>query len=270
MRYLFVGGSQRSGTTILQKFLCMDSRTTPKLAEASYFRSLLQAYQLGRNDFEHDTASYFDDREQFRQFHAGLLYQFLNRNLAHYPQASCLVLKEPHMTPLFPDVYELIPDAKFIAIMRDPRDIIASMLDVGQRMSEQKQQHFFQARNIEQLSTYIKSFYAPLLQCKNQGFQNSLLVIRYEDLIQNTADIKQRLAMFTGLAMDFDERQNPNSKENADAKPNQTRYLPWLTENNNKKLNNSSIGRYRQVLTEDEQQRAAQHCADLLQLFQYN
>lgn len=270
MRYLFVGGSQRSGTTILQKFLCMDPQTTPKLAEASYLRMLVQAYQQGLDDFDHDTSSYFATPADFQNFNAGLVYSFLNRSLAQFPTAHSIVLKEPHLTPLFPHLFQLVPEARFMISMRDPRDTMASMIEVGKRMQQQGQQHFFQQRNIETLSNYIKTFYAPTLNSKDSEFRHNILVIRYEDLIRNTTDVKQALGRFCGLSMDFDEQTNPNINNHQDSQDNQPRYQPWVTANNDKSINDSSIGRYKSVLTDDEIAQANQHCADLLKLFNYD
>ncbi len=270
MQFLFTGGSQRSGTTLLQKFLCMDSATTPKLAEASYLRMMMQAYAQGKEDFDHDTKSYFSNLDDFRHYNAGIIYSFLNRTLAQFPQASSLVLKEPHLTPLFPQLFELVPDARFIITMRDPRDIMASMIEVGIRMQQQGQQHFFQQRDIKYLSDYIKTFYAPTLNNQDQTFRDRCLVIRYEDLVKNTADTKKALSSFTGLAMDFDENSKLNPNAHKDEDNNQPRYQPWITDNNSKDINPSSIGHYQSVLTDAEIELANKHCADILQLFQYS
>lgn len=269
MQFIFAGGCQRSGTTLLQKLLCLDSATAPKIAEASYLRMLLQAYEQGKDDFDHDTKSYFANPDDFRHFNATNIYSFLNRTIAQFPQASTLVLKEPHLTQLFPLLFELVPDAGFILTMRDPRDIIASMIDVGERMQQLGQQHFFQDRNIEYLSNYIKTFYTPTLNSQDQDYRHRTLIIRYEDIINNTADIKRKLSSFTGLAMDFDDNTSLNPGNRKDMDENQDRYLPWITENNDKEINNSSIGRYNTVLTAKEIEQANLHCDDILTLFQY-
>ncbi|MGM0563406.1 MAG: sulfotransferase family protein [Pseudomonadota bacterium] len=269
MKYLFVGGSQRSGTTMLQKLLCLDPVTTPRLAEASYFRALVQAYQLGLNDFEHDTQSYFDTPLAFRHFHSGLCYQFLNRTLASHPQASTLVLKEPHLTPLFPRVHELIPDARFVVIVRDPLDIIASMIGVGERMAEQGDQHFFQQRDIPALANHIKSFYAPVINHKQPAFQDRVMTVRYEDLASHPENLRDRLSRFTGLPLATDLRQPLNPEGVSDAGEAQKRYHPWLTELNDGAVSTQSVGRYRQVLSEEEQTQAREACADFNTLFGY-
>lgn len=269
MNFLFVGGAQRSGTTVLQKFLCLDTRTSPKVAEASYLRTLLQAYRQARGDFQHDTRDYFTDHDDLRRFHAGLIYLFLNRTLARMQGSDVLVLKEPHMTMLFADLFELVPEARFVVTMRDPRDIMASMIDVGRRMQQQGQTHFFQLRDIEQLSNYIKSFYAPLLNSKDQAFRDRFLIIRYEDLINHTHDVRNRLRAFTGLALDFTDSEMVATAKQRGATSQQPRYRPWYTDNETAPLNASSIGRYSEVLDATEIAAAERHCEDLLTLFRY-
>ena len=265
MRFLFVGGSQRSGTTLLQKLLCLSPAATPKLAEASYLRMLMQAYVQAKVDFEHDTSSYFDDVEDLRQFHTGFVHAFLNRTLARCDGASTLILKEPHLTQLFPQLFELVPESRYVLIMRDPRDIMASMISVGERMAAQGQQHFFQQRDIAQLSNLIKSFYAPTLNNQDQTYRSRTLVIRYEDLIQNTADLRTTLAGFTGLDLNVDESGIATPREDKD----QPRYQPWYTDNSERDINASSIGRYKQVLTAQEIETAENTCSDIIELFHY-
>lgn len=268
MSYFFVGGSQRSGTTILQKFICMDSSTNPKFAEASYLRFLMQAYQKGLNDFEHDTREYFSDKQEFSDFHGNVVDQFLVRTKAHFPGAEHLVLKDPHLTNFFPELFKLLSDAKFILSIRNPKDIIASMIQVGQRMADRGEYIFFQDRDMSVLCDYVNFFYNPSLNCTDSNFQKNLLVLRYEDFVLDTAKIKQQVASFTQLSMDFDESET--NKEVVDAiKGHQPRYEPWVTENSSKTINNSSIGKYADVLTEEEILQIEKYCANLLQRFEY-
>ena len=267
MRFLFVGGSQRSGTTLLQKFLCLDPAASPKLAEASYLKVLVQAYKEGRDNFDHETREYFTSREDFANFNSGIVCSFLNRTIAQYPSAVSLILKEPHLTMLFPELAELVVESRFIVTMRDPRDIMASMIGVGERMKASGEKHFFQQRNIEKLSHYIKLFYAPALNSQDQSFKGRCLTIRYEDLIQHTADVKKKLAAFSGLKLNFNSTDELNTESETEYLP---RYKPWITENNNSDINDSSIGRFREVLRAEEIAQANHHCEDIIDLFQYS
>jgi hypothetical protein len=275
MKTIFVGGSQRSGTTLLNKFLCLDANTNPKIAEASYLRDLLVAYQNAQSDFDHDSASYFDDVNDLQQFHATVVNLFLHRTLKRFSGASTLVLKELHLTQFFPELFELVPHVRFVMIVRDPRDIIASMIQVGERMKANGEQHFFQSRNIPVLCQQVLSFYGPSLNNRNPAFRNAMLLLRYEDLIRHTGQVQKQLAQFTGLKLDFSSDTNPNnalegSKNNADPlHATQKRYLPWITDNNGKEINESSIGKFRQVLTEAEVAIVNQHLQSFMKMFDY-
>lgn len=267
MSLLFVGGSQRSGTTILQRFLCADSDAAPRLAEASYLRMLVSTYQQAVQDFAHDTSSYFADREQFRNFHASLVNIFLNRTLnAHYP-AKHLVLKEPHLTPLFPALYELVPNARFVLIFRDPRDTIASMLQVGDRMKQQGQQHFFQQRDMKQLSNYVKAFYSPVLNVKDKTFQESVGAVTYENLINSSDAVLDELRRFTGMELQFDRSQlGSGDRPGEESLP---RYQPWITPLYDKGLSDQSIGNYKNILDTEEIAVIEQEMADYMKKFGY-
>jgi len=275
MKTIFIGGSQRSGTTVLNKFLCLDKHCNPKIAEASYLRDLVSAYKNALLDFNHDTASYFDNPDDLRQFHGSIVNLFLNRTLKRFSGASTLVLKEPHLTQFFPELFDLVPHARFIISVRDPRDIIASMLQVGERMQAGGQQHFFQQRNITLLCQQVLSFYAPSLNNQNAAFRKNILLIRYEDFIQQTESVKKQMVLFTGLELDFSSDTNPNQSMQSGvikvdpAHPDQKRYQPWITANNSREINDSSIGNYKQVLSAVEIETINQQMQVYMKMFNY-
>ncbi len=276
MNHIFVGGSQRSGTTLLNKFLCLDQHTNSKIAEASYLRELMTAYKNALLDFDHDTADYFDDTHDLKQFHSSIINLFLHRCVNRLSNNSRLVLKEPHLTQLFPELFDLVPHSLFILIARDPRDIISSMLQVGERMKAQGQSHFFQQRNIELLCQHILSFYAPSLNYQNEGFRKRLMIIKYEDLILDTTNVQTALANFTQLDLNFDSNTNPNESmlgkksEKIDPDhPGKKRYQAWITPNNSKTINDSSIESYKHVLSKEEIIKINHHMKSYMDIFDY-
>jgi len=183
MKTIFVGGSQRSGTSMLLRLLCTHPTCNRPAKESSYLRTLLQAYRHGRNDFDNDTQAYFHSFESFKQFNQTIVNTIVE-NLAELNpktpdvEVDTVVTKEPHMTMFFPELHELLPAAHFVLIVRDPRDIIASMVDVGERMKRQGTAHFFQNRDMKQLSNLVKSFYAPSLICTRRAGKSGRMIAR--------------------------------------------------------------------------------------------
>jgi len=133
MSLILVGGSQRSGTSATQQLLCQLPEANPYLYEASFLRMQVACYADAKATFSNNHASYFGDVQNLRNFQSGVVNAFLDNTAAVHGGCEHLVLKEPHLTMYWPQLYELVPDAWFLMMIRDPRDVIASMISVGER-----------------------------------------------------------------------------------------------------------------------------------------
>ena len=78
MTCVFIGGSQRTGTTLFQSILCKDIDTNPMIHETKYFRQLVQAYVFGKRQFKAETLDYFENPDELTQFHSGLMEKSCN------------------------------------------------------------------------------------------------------------------------------------------------------------------------------------------------
>jgi hypothetical protein len=268
MTVYYVGGSQRAGTTLLQILLCQAMSTNPMIREASYLRGLVQVYSYGKSDFEADTKDYFSSIEELQKYHSCILEEFIERVRNKYSGVTNLVLKEPHLTMLFPELYELLPESMFIVLIRDPRDIIASMINVGESISMQGKYHFFQDRNMLQLCNHVKSFYMPCFTCKNKSFARQVLFIRYEDLVTKTAETIKTLVEYTGLQIeDKIEQSLINDKLGVKALPE--RYVSWYKNNNLSRITSASVGKYRETLSVSEIKKIELHASGLMRQYGY-
>jgi len=274
MTTVFVGGSQRSGTTLLQTILCASGATNPMIGEAKYFRQLVQAYVFGKRQFSAETRDYFTDVEELRAFHAGLLQGFLARTLARFAGAQHLVLKEPHLTMLFPEVGELLPAARFVCVVRDPRDVIASMVVVGRKLAAQGNAddpmgRMFVKRDMGALSRHYLSFYVPALRSASPGFMERCLFLRYEDLVQKPEEALARVAEFTGLNLSgLDAAADPGTGQ-VDFEAVNAYRKAWVTKLYGKKADASRIGAFRKILKPAEIAGIVQNCRGLMTRFNY-
>ena len=167
MTLIFVGGAQRTGTTMLQSLLCQAPDTNPMIMEARYLFCLVRAYASAKRVWNIKTKDYFDNPENLPRFHSEFIVKFLKNTASRYDDVPHLVLKEPHLTLYFADLFELLPAARFVVMLRDPRDAIASMIEVGKKLDTEEKKNYLPKRDMAELSKYFKSFYGPISHTKN-------------------------------------------------------------------------------------------------------
>lgn len=129
MQLIFIGGAQRSGTTLLQTLLA-NALDAPILPEAHILCDLLASYKRARETAK-KTHFYYATDEDLLSF-----FRFCaNRHIADLTKLvgapSVLVLKDPNFIQFEAEATAIFPDAIRIVCLRDPRDITASFLRIG-------------------------------------------------------------------------------------------------------------------------------------------
>lgn len=195
---VFVVGAPRSGTTWVQQMLGAHPRiVTPQELGlfSAYLRGLTekwdrqldQAHQLRYKGLPAVlTQRDFDDliREIIDHVH--------QRALALKASASVLVEKEPGYSNHVQLIRKYMPDARFIHVLRDGRDVVASMLAASKGWG--------QAWAPNDVSLAARAWRSHVLSArKARDWQDCYLEIRYEDLLANGALELRRLFSFCGV-----------------------------------------------------------------------
>lgn len=274
MTCFFIGGSQRSGTTLVQTILCQDPSVNPLIQEAKYLRHLMTAYRFGKAQFKTETKDYFKDMDSYLEFNKTIVRSFVKNARTLFPKAQHLALREPHLTMLFPDLAELMPRAKFICVVRDPRDVVASMIQVGERLgkegiSQEPMARLFISRDVPALCRHYVSFYAPSLKSKKPGLRRRMLLVKYEDLVTAPEPQLDKLRKFTGIPLkNFDAGQDPDTGRVDYSKIDKYRKA-WATEEYSQKITDARVGSYKKVLSDAEVAAVAENCSGFIQRFKY-
>jgi len=274
MSVIFVGGVNRSGSTLLQSILCSDPIANPLVQEASYLNFIVRAWAFSRAQFDFHGQYYFDSRDDLKQFTAGWLKAFLDKFRGRYPEAQHLVLRYLPMTPTFPELQELMAaageDVRFVIVARDPRDVIASMVRVGERaakLSRPGEQAI--PRDMAQLSKTYLDVYGPALSNQRPEYRQCLTVVRYEDLVTRTDEVLDVLRQASGLELKDFSATADWARNDMDMKELGREKNPWMSELWGKGVSKARIGSYREVLTAQEIALVERLCETPLKLFGY-
>lgn len=271
MGVFFVGGVNRSGSTLLQSILCSDPKANPLVQEASYLRFITDAWAFGNANFDFHSKYYFDSRQDLLEFTAEWLDKFLNKFRGRYPEAEHLVLRYLPITARFPQLNELMlaigEQSHYIVIIRDPRDVVASLVQVGERAKESNDSGAEAlGRNIPNLCKIYMDVYGPLFSNKDPQFRGALTSLRYEDLVTKPGQTLAQLREATGLNIpDY----SPGSQWQRNEMDMELKH-PWMSDLWGKGLTADRIGSYQKVLRPEEVSIVEQICASPLQGFGYS
>ena len=219
MQRIFVGGAIRTGTTLLQSIICSSPDTHPLIHECQYLTEQMQLLAKWRNNHTPFITHYFGTLENFHVFARNLVEQLLSIASEQVRPNRAIVLKSPHLSYYFGDLAEMLPDARFILCVRDPRDVIASMLDVAERQRNKNEMSVLVdfGHDIEAFCRFFNQFYQPVfsaLSADRHGLKGRLLFIKYEDLVGNTETVRPECC---GILRRFARRLQDRSAMEGDA-----------------------------------------------------
>ena len=104
------------------------------------------------------------------------------------------MLKYPQLTPLFPYLHQLLPEAKFVISLRDPRDGVESPV-----VSQRKGAPEFANALAGQIAESLTEAYMRCLLGLEPSFCEQTIYSKYEYLISNPAALIKKLERFTGI-----------------------------------------------------------------------
>lgn len=267
MALFLVTGARRTGTTLLYSVACSDPSANPLIAEAQLLTRLVEAYRWGRVNFALFGKNFFDDPEAYRQFHARFAGEFVDQTLRRYAPATNLVLKNPEFSPVIDDVLALLPAARVIVSVRDPRDQVVSERETEARQIEKGFRTAAELRGVDAVARTCWAYYAPVLEAADRE-PGRFLFIRYEDLVTRTEQAVHALREFTGMSFAQFDRSADWSRVQLDWQA--FRELPSFTPLYGKKIDETRVGRYREVLTDKEVAEVNENCRPLLTRFGYD
>ena len=192
-RLIFVGGSPRSGTTLVQNMLDCH----PEILGGPEFLHLPDIMALRKKLHRSIERGWIDTfcthGEVDARLHR-LCLDFL-LPLADRHGVRLLSEKTPENVLVFPELAELFQEARFIHVVRDPRAIVASLLEVGSRARQKGLRPAPFAANVEAAIRRVQRSFQCGMETE-QRFPQRVLTLRYEDVVQDPAGETRRMCEF--------------------------------------------------------------------------
>lgn len=203
-RFVFVGGCARSGTSLVQKLLVSHSAIAggPEFDHtAAIFRlyeDMTQEWRIERQRFYYDADAL---ARSFREFYEG----FFTTVAASAPGVRYVSEKTPSNLLVARTLLRLWPDALFVNVVRDGRDVVLSHQDVNRRYRERGERNPERdtALSVARHWNTCTEHYFDL--ANDPDLQKRVLLVEFESLVRHPEQELERLFGF--LRLPVEERQ---------------------------------------------------------------
>ncbi|ALL12743.1 hypothetical protein AQ619_04880 [Caulobacter henricii] len=160
--------------------------------EVSFFRGYMTAYRNGKASWAGHTRAYFKDLAEFQDMSRTITDIALRHVWRVVGGKRTLCVKDPHLTPFFPDLHELYPTkARFVTICRNPLSVVRSRQAVHEKSGASRP---YSQDDVAAVCREYLGYYAAVLR---HDFQGQHQLVRYEDL--DAPHIHASLATLMGV-----------------------------------------------------------------------
>lgn len=242
---IFVAGVPRSGTTLVQNIL--DSH--PDIYGGPEFDRICNIIDLRRKlhrSIKNGRIDTYLNRQDVDRSIANLIKGFLYP-VARRNNCSFVSEKTPWNILAYNDLIEILPEAKFIYIIRYPHAVIASMLNVAKRAKREGVRPPDFTQSISLACYYIESV-LKLIHQLDKKYPGKILTLKYEQLLQEPLTEIKQLCSFIGVT--FDDRMLKPGDTNHPGQETMTRHGIWYSESMyNSNFDKNNIDKWKTQLT---------------------
>lgn len=288
MSPIFILGNPRSGTTLM-RLLLTSHRDVVVPPEAGFLVWLSNKYGNWNSlDSNNSSAvlSYVNDLFQTKKFEtwgldkSEIIRQIAKNKPSSYSELSGHIYhsyakkrakeiifwgdKNNFYLNHIEELKKLYPDAKFIHVVRDGRDVACSYLDITRHTYKSRYAPLL-PQNLEEIANHWRN---NVLRIERdlRSCNSSFLTIRYEDLVSRTDKELQKLCDFLGIEFQNEMVSFYLVNRSQNLEPVET--LEWK-QKTLMPIEPSSIGRYLDTLTKEDILHFEEVAGDALDIFHY-
>lgn len=199
-KIIFIGGAPRSGTTLVQRIVASHSSVFGG-PEFDLIPSVMKLRNMFHASVDAGRTSVYLNHDDVDAIFRGFIESAFQKTMQANPGKQYLSEKTPANVEVFDEIAETFPQAKLIVVVRDPRAIVASMLEVGERFRNEAHRPTDFTRNARRATRYINKLWNVAAQVIGK---ENVHVVFYEDVVLNPNVFIPDLANKLGLV--FEER----------------------------------------------------------------
>lgn len=198
-QYVFVIGAPRSGTTWLQTLVGAHPDVANTVELTLFHRYLgpwVDAWEEEKKSIESEKwflgQPMIWSEEEFEQFMLHFLRNSYDKVLEKNPAATHILDKHPGYTFRVDLIKKLLPNARFIHLIRDGRNVASSLVQIREKLGEN-----YGTAQFDQAALQWTQFVQEAQKATKYGAD--YLEVRYDQLTSNTSETLQNIFSFCGL-----------------------------------------------------------------------
>lgn len=190
---VFVGGLPRSGTTVLHALLCTSEATNVFTPEFHYLALVGHAFTQAKAMFTRSQKAFFSSEEEFVNIHFEYMRHVVDAAWVALGRPRKLILKHPKLTPLFGQMAKHFPTARFVVVIRDARDVVASLIRAEARHQNAKR---IGKELVDMQIAQFNGYYGAVIAAATGPLRGRVLGVELERLAGSTlADLREFLSL---------------------------------------------------------------------------
>ncbi len=251
---IFIGGAGRSGTTLLRVIL--DSH--PNIAcgpELKISPVIAQLWYDFRTMYLNIVNEYFITQEDINQIFAQMIFSLLEKYLSTTGKKR-IAEKTPNNIRIFKHLHEMFPDSPLIHLIRDGRDVVASLLSMDWKTPMGEPIEY--TKDVKKAARFWLSAVTAGRKFaeENSSSDKVYLEIRYEDIVNKSEECLKKLFNFIDEPWDSSVLRYYKQERNLAGESSAKQV--------SQKLFTSAIGRWKKDLTKEQKEEIKPIAGELL------